>query len=312
MDAPLLRSKFRGSMLGTGVGDAVGRLLENGPPMLGEEEPEFDGRYTDDTEMMIGVAESLVEVGGFDGEHMAKTFVKNYDPELDRLVRGYGQGPPMVFRMIERGERWDVAGRRLFGGEGSFGNGAAMRVAPVGLLYFDDPEELRAVAEKSSLITHAHPLGIEGAVVQAYAVSLAVKARPPRLDPRDFLEALEAFTREEVYREALRNAVRLLDRRADKMEAVSVLGNGIEAFRSVPTAAYCFAANAGSFRKAVLYAVSLGGDTDTIGAMTGAISGAYHGEEEIPPEWVRKLENSEYIALLADKLLELKLKKQKK
>ncbi|MEM1658036.1 MAG: ADP-ribosylglycohydrolase family protein [Candidatus Jordarchaeales archaeon] len=299
-------------MLGTGVGDAVGRPLEGGPPLLVEEEPYFDGRYTDDTEMMIGVAESLIEVGGFDGEHMAKTFVKNYDPELDRLVRGYGAGPPMVFRMIERGERWDVAGRRLFGGEGSFGNGAAMRVAPVGLLYFDDPEELRVIAEKSSLITHAHPLGIEGAVVQAYAVSLAVKAKPPSLDPRDFLETLEAFTREEVYREALRNAVRLLERAADKREVVSVLGNGIEAFRSVPTAVYCFAANTGSFRKAVLYAVSLGGDTDTIGAMTGAISGAYHGEEGIPREWVRKLENSEYIALLADKLFELKLKKQKK
>lgn len=90
-------------MLGTGVGDAVGRPLEGGPPLLVEEEPYFDGRYTDDTEMMIGVAESLIEVGGFDGEHMAKTFVKNYDPELDRLVRGYGAGPPMVFRMIERG-----------------------------------------------------------------------------------------------------------------------------------------------------------------------------------------------------------------
>lgn len=310
MDAVELRSKFRGSMLGTGVGDALGRPLEEDVLRLPDEPLEFDGRYTDDTEMMIGVAESLVEVGGFDGEHMAKTFIKNYDPELDRTVRKYGSGPPAVFRMIMRGERWDAASRRLFGGEGSFGNGAAMRVAPVGLLYFDDPEALRRVAEQSSLITHAHPLGVEGAVVQAYAVALAVRAKPHSLDPREFLEELESFTREEVYREALRDAARLLDKRADRGEVVSTLGNSIEAFRSVPTAIYCFAANHESFERTVLYAVSLGGDTDTIGAMAGAISGAYLGEGKIPAEWVRRLENASYISHLADKLLELKLGKK--
>ncbi|MBS7288482.1 MAG: ADP-ribosylglycohydrolase family protein [Candidatus Freyarchaeota archaeon] len=310
LDVAALRLKFRGSMLGTGVGDALGRPLEGGVFRLVVEQPEFDGRYTDDTEMMIGVAESLVEVGGFDGEHMARTFMRNYDPDLDRAVRRYGPGPPTVFRLIERGERWDAASRRLFGGEGSFGNGAAMRIAPVGLLYFDEPEALRKITEQSSLITHAHPLGVEGAVVQAYAVALAVKSKPPSLNPREFLEELEAFTREEVYREALREAALLLDERADRRKVVSALGNGVEAFRSVPTAIYCFAANAESFEKTVLYAISLGGDTDTIGAMAGAISGAYHGEEKIPSEWVRKLENADYIASLADRLLELKLKQQ--
>lgn len=309
MDKEILLSKFRGSMLGAGVGDAVGRPLEGKPPRWVEDLPEFDGRYTDDTEMLIGVAESLVEVGGFDGEHMARTFIKNYDPELDRAVRGYGYGPPAVFRMIEQGEKWDTASRNLFCGVGSFGNGAAMRIAPVGLLYFDDPETLRRVAEQSSIITHAHPLGVEGAVVQAYAVSLAVKALPPRLDPRDFLEELEAFTREDVYRFALKEAIRLLDECADKRKVVSVLGNGVEAFRSVPTAIYCFAANVKSFEKTVCYAVSLGGDTDTIASMSGAISGAYHGKEKIPKKWVEKLENADYIELLADKLLKLRQKK---
>ncbi len=292
-------------MLGTGVGDALGRPVEGCAPRLVEEPPEFDGRYTDDTEMTIGVAESLVEVGGFDGEHMIKTFMRNYDPK-----RGYGPGPPAVFRLIELGERWDTASMILFGGRGSFGNGAAMRAAPVGLLYFDEPEELRRVAERSSLLTHAHPLGVEGAVIQAYAVALAVKTNPSSFDPRDFLEELESFSREEVYREALRDAARLLNEKADKKKVISRLGNGVEAFRSVPTAVYCFAANAESFEKAVLYAVSLGGDADTIGAMAGAISGAYHGEDKIPVEWVKRLEKAEYIALLADKLLELKLKEK--
>ncbi|MHA1606612.1 MAG: ADP-ribosylglycohydrolase family protein [Candidatus Freyarchaeota archaeon] len=300
-----LKSKFRGSMLGTGVGDALGRPLEGRafPCLASGQLPVFDGRYTDDTEMMIGVAESLIEKEGFDGEHMVKVFMRNYDP-----TRGYGPGPPAVFRMIMRGEPWDAASRMLFHGEGSYGNGAAMRVAPVGLLYFDDPETLRRVAYGSSLTTHAHRLGMEGAALQAYAVALAVRSKPPKLNPYDFLEELESFTVEDVYRSKLKAARRLLGEGAGKRRVVSSLGNSVEAFESVPTAIYSFAANSGSFKDAVVYAVSLGGDTDTIGAMTGAISGAYHGEEGIPEGWKSKLENGEYIAKLADKLFELKMR----
>jgi len=84
------------------------------------------------------------------------------------------------------------------------------------------------------------------------------------------------------------------------------LGNGIEAFNSVPAAIYSFLVNPGSFAQAALYAVSLGGDTDTIGAMSGAISGAYLGIEAIPGKWEGKLENRGYIRELAEKLCTLK------
>jgi len=84
------------------------------------------------------------------------------------------------------------------------------------------------------------------------------------------------------------------------------LGNGIEAFNSVPSAIYSFLIHHDSFAQAVIYAVSLGGDTDTIGAMTGAIAGAYLGVEAIPNQWRDKLENRLYIAELAEKLWQLK------
>ena len=83
------------------------------------------------------------------------------------------------------------------------------------------------------------------------------------------------------------------------------MGNGIEAFNSVPTAIYSFLVQSNSFAKAVLSAISLGGDTDTIGAMTGAISGAYLGIESIPDSWKGKLENRFYIEELAQKLLSM-------
>lgn len=80
------------------------------------------------------------------------------------------------------------------------------------------------------------------------------------------------------------------------------MGNGIEAFNSVPTAIYSFLSHFESFADAVIYAIGLGGDTDTIAAMTGAISGAYHGIKAIPKEWEERLENRAYIETLAIRL----------
>ncbi|MEM2319777.1 MAG: ADP-ribosylglycohydrolase family protein [Candidatus Bathyarchaeia archaeon] len=182
-----------------------------------------------------------------------------------------------------------------------------MRVAPIGLLYYDEPDRLRVVAYAQSRITHAHPLGVEGAALQAYAVALAVMENPRRgLDTKDFLAKLLNFTSNEVYRRKLRLAGELLAGNVDPRGVIKVLGNGVEAFNSVPTAIYCFLKNHKSFRETVIYTVSLGGDTDTIAAMAGAISGAYHGLETIPAEWLERLERRSYIEGLAEQLWRLK------
>ncbi len=85
-------------------------------------------------------------------------------------------------------------------------------------------------------------------------------------------------------------------------KVIDELGNGIEAFNSVPTAIYSFLSQPHSFAQAVLHAISLGGDTDTIGAMTGAISGAYLGFDSIPGRWKNKFENRPCIEELAERL----------
>jgi len=301
----MLRSKFVGCLVGSAVGDTLGSSFEGSWIFdLDMEHEHFSGRWTDDTHMMIGVAESLIEKGGFDGSHVAQTFIRNYE---DEPWRGYAYGPPQVFRWIRSGVAWNEAAKRLFGGEGSYGNGAAMRVAPVGLFYCDDPEQLRAVAYASSEITHTHVLGREGAALQAYAVALAVKEDPfSRLDAFTFLGKLNDFTRNEVYKEKLEKVESLLGE-TDKRRVVRGLGNGVEAHNSVPTAIYCFLRNSSSFEEAVQYAISLGGDTDTIGAMTSAITGAYHGAEAIPEGWKSQLERREYIETLAEKLWRTKI-----
>ena len=116
---------------------------------------------------------------------------------------------------------------------------------------------------------------------------------------------LDDFVQHDVFKQKVR-AIGDLEGENDKSKVVAELGHGIEAFESVPAAIYSFLRYPGSFEEAVTYAISLGGDTDTIGAMTGAISGAYLGVEAIPSKWRDRLENGDYIAELAERLWALR------
>ena len=302
MDSGQIKKKFLGSLLGAALGDAVGASWE-GHRLAEEQEIELTTslrgllRYTDDTHMTIGVAESLAERGGFDGAHMAGRFVENYYHEP---WRGYGPGPPKVFRLIKGGKPWDEAAGDIYPG-GSFGNGAAMRVAPVGLFFWNRSVELGEVAYQSSLITHAHVLGIEGAALQAMAVALAVAGDPAfPFEPLPFVSRLLDFTTEDTYHKKLAKFGMLLERPDDRKRVVRELGHGIEAFNSVPAAIFAFLSHPKDFTSAVIYAVSLGGDTDTIASMAGAISGAYLGIDSLPGDWLNRLENRDYLFSLAE------------
>jgi poly(ADP-ribose) glycohydrolase ARH3 len=301
-----LRSKFTGALIGSAVGDALGAPVEGWSMKMissvyGEETgwKMIYGRYTDDTEMMIGVAESLIEHKGFNGANMARRFIQNYDAR-----RGYGPGSKEALKRIRDGASWEEASENLFGGEGSYGNGAAMRIAPIGILYYDNGDKVREIAYKSSHITHSHELGKEGAALQAFSIALAVRGQKDGM-----LSALREFVQNDVYAAKIRKIAILLDKEVSKEEVIADLGNGEAAFNSVPTAIYSFL-RFDNFEESVVYAVSLGGDTDTIGAMTGAISGAYYGEGAIPTEWMERLEEGEkgksYIKRLAEELYHLK------
>jgi poly(ADP-ribose) glycohydrolase ARH3 len=310
-----LEDRFAGALLGTMVGDQLGASFEGQPPEIVAEllAPDIESAaqairrcsYTDDTQMMIGVAESLVERRGFDAEHMAQRFAANYEPH-----RGYGAGTHQVLAALRAGHPWHDVATLVFP-DGSFGNGAAMRVAPVGVLLHHDLNELRHVAEGSAAITHAHPLGIEGAALQAGAVALAARSDPGRFDAPAFLEQLQGFLRPDAdeYLRRLRSISQLLATSSTIDEVAKQLGTDIRAHGSVPAAIYAFLAHHESFSAAVIHAVRLGGDTDTIGAMTGAIAGALHGARAIPSEWVDGLENTEkgknYVRGLARRLYAL-------
>lgn len=307
LTAPQLKEKARGALLGAAVGDALGapfeglaavdqerlkRLLVDPGPM----------RYTDDTHMTIGMAESLVERRGFDGAHMAQVMARNYAQEP---WRGYGLGPPQVFRLLEQGVPWDRAARALFGGRGSLGNGAAMRVAPAAILAVRDLEGVAQLARQTAILTHTHELGVEGAVLQALALALLLRqeATTP-LDTGSFLRELRARIRAAPYLEKLEK-IELLLPGAERGRVVRELGTGTAALQAVPTAILCFLCSPQSFPQVILYAISLGGDTDTIASMAGALAGAYLGERSIPAPWRHQVEGGPRLRELADALVEL-------
>jgi poly(ADP-ribose) glycohydrolase ARH3 len=182
---------------------------------------------------------------------------------------------------------------------GSYGNGAAMRVAPVGLLFRDDPRRLWEQARLSALPTHRHPLGIEGAQLLALAVALASQAEP--FDRTAFFTELLSACESESYRARIEAAAKI-----PSAEKLAELGNRIEALESVPTTIASFALTPDSFEATISHVIFLGGDTDTLAAMAGALSGAYLGAARLPQHLLGLLENSPkgrlYLAELAANL----------
>lgn len=299
-----LRSRFRGALLGVVVGDAIGAGFEGGPPLPAEaSEQVADGRifevpllsYTDDTAMTLALARSLVDRSGFDADDVARAFDDAYRNEP---WRGWGRTVPAVLELTESGADRLRAPYLVFDGQGSEGDGAAMRVAPVGLLAYEDLGEVVELARASAEVTHTHLRGVDGAVVQAVAVALALRTPPEELDPSAFVAQLSDHAATAELRGGLQTVAELLEVRAVAVVAERV-GNGFRAVEAVPAAVHAFLTHSRSLREAVRFAIRLGGDTDT-----AAITGAHLGEDTIPQRWLQRTEGSDEMRQMADLLLE--------
>jgi poly(ADP-ribose) glycohydrolase ARH3 len=261
--------------------------------------------------MTLAMVESVTQCGKIDPEDIAKQFSLRCD-----LTRGYAIGTIKAVQALRAGRKWYEVARIVFE-NGSFGNGAAMRVSPVGLFYHHDLDGLKESAIKQASITHVHLLGQWGAVMQAASVGLAVMQSPKEPFKKDQMvinlrEILWGGPIE--YLKALNKIEGMLSqgKKLHAREVVQSLGNGVEANFSVPSACYIAITYSPDFCDAVRAAISLGGDTDTIAGMVGAIVGAHVGENGLPVEWVEQLEDGprgrSFARSLADKLFQTWLK----
>lgn len=294
MIAPDRTACFEGCLLGVMTGDSMGGRVESTSfGVLRHRYPGNDikdmhpGRYGSTTEMTLALAESLAIDSEFDGADFARRLCTRCHD-----TRSYGQGTLLALGRLRGGSEWNQAGAAP-AGRGCYGNAAAARSAPIGLLYGRDVDTLRWVAEEAAGVTHTHALGVEGAVVFALAVALALSSRGKPIVPLSFLESIAGETQLREYRSRLESAATLAEREWDEKTVVERLGNNQTALGSVVTAIACFACHPNNFLDPVSAAIRLGGNATSIVAMTGALAGARHGRVAIPPQWLNTLERAE-------------------
>ena len=194
-------------------------------------------------------------------------------------------------RLLADGGDYRGTGRLQFP-EGSFGNGGAMRIAPVGLAYrHADANELAEAVEDALLCTHIHPEAIDGALVQAKAVAIAATTEPGSLDPASVIQMLSVACRTETMQAKLAALADGLRNAKEDVFVIGRVGNGIRASQAVAAALWAFLRYGKNPEECIIRAVGFGGDTDTIGAMAGALMGELHGSSWIPARWYDNIEN---------------------
>jgi ADP-ribosylglycohydrolase len=299
-----------GCIIGQALGDALGFVVEAEPPEVAEEyvracllagrageraHPRFGfGQYSDDTQLARELLRSFVESAGWNPAAFAGRLA-----ELFRDGRDVGSGPgtrAAAGRLL-RGVPWQESGTPA----PYAGNGSAMRAGPFGLLFPGRPDEMLRALREQSRITHLDPRAAAGAVVVAGAVALAIEPGP--IDREEFLERLATWAATEDG--SVADAVRGLtgwaglppDAAARHVHCVGLdpahtnRWMGISAFvtPSVVWSLYAFLRSPDDYWATICTAIGVGGDTDTMGAIAGAVSGARLGVGAMPDPLVEVL-----------------------
>lgn len=281
--------RARLSLDGLSVGDAFGERFFGNPQTVAmriseRQIPPGPWRYTDDTEMAISVVEMLQARGEVDQDDLAHLFANRMED-----MRGYGAGTYKLLCGVREGVPWRRLACAGFNGMGSFGNGAAMRVAPLGA-YFAD-RELDVVIEQARLsaeVTHMHAEGIAGAIAIAVGAALAWRAREqPTPLGRGWIEAVRDATPAGYTREMIQEALDLREQ-TTVYEAWRVLGNGsgVSAQDTVPLCLWVSSRLSTNYGDALWETVSALGDRDTTCAIVGGMVALHAGAGSIPREWL--------------------------
>ncbi|MER6298316.1 ADP-ribosylglycohydrolase family protein [Kitasatospora sp. NPDC001539] len=241
--------------------------------------------WTDDTAMALVLVRHLITWGEVRQDALAGDFAAEYGREYHR---DYGPAMHRVLRGIGSGGDWRAITSSQFEGQGSYGNGAAMRVAPLGAWFADDLDETVRQAELQALTTHFHPEAVAGAVAVALAAALAVRTRGRRAPGRaELLTEIAGRLPDSEVRSGLRIAARMPDRTSVR-HAAAVLGSGllISAPDTVPFALWSAAGHLDSLPEAIWHTVAGGGDTDTTCAIAAGVVAARTGLADVPSAWL--------------------------
>ena len=303
-DHDIRMERVRLALEGLSVGDAFGqrffRDFDNPDFLMDAEKaesliadrvvPPEPWPYTDDTAMALSIAEVLNCHGRVHRDELARWFADRYWKES----RGYGATAIDILEAIHDGTPWQEAAGDAFEGGGSMGNGAAMRVAPVGAYFADDLAAVVSEASASAEVTHAHPEGHAGAIAVAVAAATAWRIRE-RVDASAAYELLHVALKHTPAGPTRDGIVRASELPLDSPveHAAACLGNGsrVTAPDTVPFCLWCAVRHLDDYVEAMWTTVSGLGDRDTTCAIVGGIVVLATGRQGIPAEWQRARES---------------------
>jgi len=284
MDINISLKNASKSLDGLSVGDAFGELFFRLSPyeITPADLPKTKWPWTDDTHMALSIFEILKTYQHIDQDKLAQAFAQRYVKEPDR---GYAGGAHRLLSDIARGGSWREKSPRLFG-NGSFGNGGAMRASPIGAYFYNDLKLSADEATLSAEITHAHPEGIAGAA--AVAVAAAIAANRPYPKGNDFLRAVIPYVPEGITKTRIELAIQIpSDALIDAMRKLGT-GEKVSAQDTVPFCLWSAAHHLENFQEALWWTVKGLGDCDTTCAIVGGIVAL--SAEEIPEMWLQRRE----------------------
>lgn len=291
-----------GCILGTAVGDALGLACEGlsrgrqarmFPALAGYKLlPTGKGMCSDDTEHTCMLAQSLIRTARYANvEEQARTFASDFGWRLRFWLLGLpaGIGLATLRAILKLWLGFPARASGVF----SAGNGAAMRVALIGVCHGGDPSRMRALVRAATRVTHTDPKAEHGSLAVALAAHLASLGRD--VPPREYADRLRDLLGDDG-RELLAlvdGAVQSVARGEPAADYAACIGcaNGVSGymFHTVPAVVHVWLAHQDDFRAGVTSIVRLGGDTDTAAAILGAVIGARVGKDGIPAEWLRDL-----------------------
>jgi ADP-ribosylglycohydrolase len=299
--------KFQACMLGYAIGDALAAPIEDvfRSPEEGEQAISFyvkafpshpvshldAGQYSDETQIMLILAESLVDKGCFSIDNIIKKLVDWYHSQKKRSEwRFPGNTLIKSCRKLAAGAQWNQSGHL------SAGVNASCRTIPYALAYFKSHPLLKDAIEKSCRLTHTDTRAIGTAMALATVIAMGLEGEEfspdqimNRIIEKSHTYAPEMGKRMQMVKESLN---------LEPAAAIELLGNSGFCLEAFSTSLYWFLRPEKKFEDTIIGAANSGGDADAIAAMTGAMYGAWHGLGSIPERWITPLENAQKIKQL--------------
>jgi len=312
-------------LIGKAIGDSLGMPFEtknwNDPALMAWDGKSFGssdfhklgpGQWTDDTGMALALTRSLLACDRFIPASVAQHYLDWFEGPT---FRGAGKTTRKALENLKNGIPWYDSGE-----VGALGNGTAMRIAPLGVFYKDEPSKIIKYAKLDAIITHDSHEAQQGSIAMAMAISLllnGVKKEEMLEGIRRILELSRVLDNinlmswdpprpvNKTIHDTLKNKDynRELDRNGgNRIISQLILGNKYTVIEAVARSFYVFVATR-SFEEAMELSIRAGGDTDTAAAMVGALCGAYYGLEGIPESYIAPIENKDYILKLDQELI---------